>query len=86
MTVPVWAARLAADFWKKAGEAGPFPRNLVQPIARAVPLTVVLLPRLSIDTILQRLRKYGVDCRIDTPNRAPPGLSDSPLRKWLRIH
>ena len=69
MTVPVWVARLAGDFWKKAGEAGPFPRNLVRPIARAVPLSVVLLPQLSIDSILKRLHSYGVDCRIDTANR-----------------
>ena len=52
MTVPVWAAELAANFWSRAKEKEPFPRQLLRPIARAVPLHVVFSPELTIASAL----------------------------------
>jgi hypothetical protein len=73
MNVPLWAAELAAAFWRNAGEAEPFPRNLRRPIARAVPLSVVLLPKLTVAAALEWLRNCGTVCEFagaDRPLRA----------------
>lgn len=69
MSVPVWAAELAAAFWAEAGGAEPFPRNLRQAIARAVPLTVVLLPRLRIARVQRWLQDFGILCQLGNPDR-----------------
>jgi hypothetical protein len=75
MSVPLWAAALADEFWAKARQQEPFPRNLRQAIARAVPLSVVLLPKLSVRAALQWLQKSGLVCEL-------PG-KDRPLRACL---
>jgi hypothetical protein len=69
VSVPVWAAELASAFWARAGEREPFPRNLRHSIAKAVPLTVVLLPGLSIDAVLKWLQRSGIVCDLGTENR-----------------
>lgn len=75
MSVPLWAAELAAAFWNQAGETEPFPRTLRRPIARALPLTIAWLPKLSIRAALSWLEKCGIVCEI-------PG-ADRPLRACL---
>jgi hypothetical protein len=73
VSVPFWAAELAQAFWTKARFSEPFPRNLCRAIARAVPLSVVLLPRLSVRAALGWLEKCGLMCEItgtDRPLRA----------------
>lgn len=75
MSVPLWAAELARAFWIKARKPEPFPRNLRRSIARAVPLSVVLLPKLSVQAALNWLQKCGLICEI-------PG-EDRPLRACL---
>src|SRR4051794_24155656 len=46
MSVPFWIIELAAAFWETAGMREPFPRGLREPIARALPLVLIWLPRL----------------------------------------
>ena len=75
MSVPLWADELARIFWIKAKEPEPFPRNLRRPIARAVPLSVVLLPKLSLRAALVWLQNCGLVCQL-------PG-EDRPLRACL---
>ena len=75
MSVPLWAAELARVFWTKAGKPEPFPRNLSRAIARAVPLSVVLLPKLSVKAALDWLEHCGLVCEL-------PG-EDRPLRACL---
>jgi hypothetical protein len=48
VTAPPWASELAAAFWATAGGEEPFPRNLRRPIARGLPLGVVVMPRLRL--------------------------------------
>jgi len=75
VSVPLWAAELARAFWEKAREPEPFPRNLRRSIARAVPLSVVLLPKLSVRAALDWLQNCGLLCEL-------PG-EDRPLRACL---
>jgi hypothetical protein len=75
VSVPVWVATLATAFWSRARHVEPFPRNLRRPIARAVPLSVVLLPRLSVRAAFAWLQRCGIVC--DFPGR------DRPLRACL---
>jgi hypothetical protein len=69
MSVPVWVAELAAIFWSRAKKQEPFPRNLCKAIARAVPVTVVLLPRLTIVTALRWLKDIGIICELGARER-----------------
>ncbi len=75
MSIPLWAAELARVFWIRAREPEPFPRNLRRPIAKAVPLSVVLLPKLSVRAALDWLQNCGLLCEL-------PG-EDRPLRACL---
>ena len=75
MSVPLWASELARSFWTKAREPEPFPRNLRRSIARAIPLSVVLLPKLSVRAALDWLQNCGPVCEL-------PG-EDRPLRACL---
>jgi len=69
MSIPLWAAELARAFWTKARVAEPFPRSLRRPIARAVPLSVVLLPKLSARAALDWLQHCGLVCEISGEDR-----------------
>lgn len=75
MTAPLWVTELAAAFWEAAGGPEPFPRDLRAPIARALPLAVVLLPRLRVTGLDAWLRARGIACGTD--------LADRPLRACL---
>jgi hypothetical protein len=73
MSVPFWVSELASAFWTKAGGPEPFPRTLRRAIARALQLTVVLLPKLSITAVRDWLEKNGLACDVsgrDRPLRA----------------
>jgi hypothetical protein len=73
VNVPLWAFELARVFWVRAKANEPFPRNLRRAIARAVPLSIVLLPKLSVRAVLDRLKDYGLACEFldgDRPLRA----------------
>lgn len=70
MNMPAWVVRQAAEFWERAGELEPFPRNLRRAIAGSLPLSVVFLARPSIDSIREWLCGNGIECRIDVPDRS----------------
>jgi hypothetical protein len=70
MTVPQWVADLARAFWAEAGAVEPFPRALRRPLARGLPVSLVLLPRLQLDNVRAWLRDKGIVCPCDESNRA----------------
>lgn len=70
MTLPLWVAEAAKDFWSMAGGPEPFPRNLRIPIANALPLTVVLLPRLRVTAVDDWLRARGIACAAAIADRS----------------
>lgn len=69
MSVPLWVAETAESFWITAGEPEPFPRNLRRAIARALPLTIVLLPQLSVRAAEDWLEQQGAHISVDVRNR-----------------
>jgi len=73
--VPFWVAELARTYWELARMQEPFPRNLRRSIARAVPLSLMFVPKLSIRAALERLANSGFVCKM-------PG-KDRPLRACL---
>lgn len=73
MTRPIWVAEAAESFWRLAGEEEAFPRALHRPLAAALPVGLVLLPRLRllvVDDWLRRQAVYGVLELADRPLRA----------------
>ncbi|MBX9681137.1 MAG: ImmA/IrrE family metallo-endopeptidase [Gemmataceae bacterium] len=74
MKIPQWAAQLAAEFWAAAGAPSAFPRDLRSAIARAVPLTVVSLPNLTIQCAAAWLERQGKRLAIDAADRRVHGL------------
>lgn len=75
MSPPLWVAEAAEAFWIAAGEPEPFPRNLRRAIARSLPVTMVLLPRLSVSAAEAWLRQQGARFDVD--------VGDRPLRACL---
>jgi IrrE N-terminal-like domain len=73
MNVPQWATELVRAFWAEAGTAEPFPRALRRAVTRALPVSIVLLPRLRLSGVRGWLRENSVACvceEIDRPLRA----------------
>jgi IrrE N-terminal-like domain len=75
MSAPPWVAELARSFWAEAGLVEPFPRELRRAVARALPVSLVLLPRLRLDGVRAWLHDNGIACRC--------GEEDRPLRACL---
>jgi hypothetical protein len=78
MSVPLWAVELSEAFWEAAGMREPFPRALRRPIARALPLVVVSLPRLRLRDVQEWLTRNRVGY--------PCVAGDRPLRACLAAH
>lgn len=78
MSAPLWVGELVSSFWEAAEETGEYPRNLRRPIACALPLTIVSLPRLRVAAIDNWLQSRAVLCRLSVPDR--------PLRACLVAH
>jgi len=74
MMVPGWVSELTADFWAAAGKLEPFPRHLRQPISRALPLSVVYLPRLRLTRVRDWLRFNQVPCPCPEADHPAAGL------------
>lgn len=69
MSVPVWCADLAANFWDRVGEKLPFPRDLRSVVASAVPLSVIELPGVSIDAVRCWFENLELNVPIDELSR-----------------
>lgn len=65
----------AKAFWRQAGFAEAFPRAMEQPILWALPLAIVKLPRLGLESLRQWLRRRQISVY--------PGVVDRPLRGCL---
>jgi hypothetical protein len=78
MRVALWIAELVRDFWATAGVVESFPRELRRPIVRALPVSIVLLPHLRLDSVRDWLCQNGVACPCDE--------ADRPLRACLAAH
>jgi hypothetical protein len=75
MNVPMWVVELVRTFWAEVGSVESFPRTLRRAIARALPASIVLLPRLRLDSVRAWLRENGIAC--------PCQEGDRPLRACL---
>ena len=78
MRVPLWIAELVRAFWVDVGLVESFPRELRRPILRALPLSIVLLPHLRLESVRDWLRYNGVVCRCNE--------ADRPLRACLAAY
>jgi hypothetical protein len=68
------AGQEAVDvFWRRAGEAEPFPRRLERAIALALPLGVVKLPHLRLGVIENWLARRGASFQFNCRSRAVRG-------------
>src|SRR5437016_3332098 len=63
MSIPFWIVELASAFWETAAMHEPFPRSLRAPIARALPMILIGLPRLRLDDA----RAWLIDNRVASP-------------------
>lgn len=70
MTLPLWVAAAAEAFWQEAGEPESFPRELRRPLARALPVGLVLLPRLRLRAVDDWLRRQRIGCALEAADRA----------------
>jgi hypothetical protein len=70
MMVPLWVAELADAFWEAAGMREPFPRALRRPVARAVPMAIVSLPRLRLRDVLDWLQRHDIECPCTATDRS----------------
>ena len=68
----------AAEFWRRVGEAEPFPRELRRPVTNTLPVAVVHLPRLTISDASAWLSERGVEGTLTA--------ADRPLRGCLVAH
>lgn len=75
MMPPLWVFEAAAQFWELAGHPEPFPRDLRAPIAYALPLAIVHLPRLRLRAVDDWLQRQGI--------AAPTAAPDRPLHACL---
>lgn len=75
MTLPFWVTDLAEGFWAAAGMREPFPRLLRCAATRALPLGLVFLPGLRLETVQEWLARNRIGC--------PLGDADRPLRACL---
>ncbi|MCA1706555.1 MAG: ImmA/IrrE family metallo-endopeptidase [Actinobacteria bacterium] len=75
MSTPLWINETTEMFWTRAGVPEPFPRNLRIPIANSLPLAVVSMPALRLDSVEHWMRNQGVICGI--------GIDDRRLRACL---
>jgi len=69
MSVSLFEAQIAREFWNKTREPETFPRNLRRAIPKAVPLTVEFMPRFSIRVAVRWLRQHGITCKLPGVDR-----------------
>jgi hypothetical protein len=69
MSTQPWVAELVRAFWAEAGSVETFPREVRRSIARALPVSIVLLPRLRLDSVRAWLRENGIVCPCDERDR-----------------
>jgi hypothetical protein len=69
MNRPVWVTELAGSFWQLAGTPAPFPRDLRCAITRALPVSVVARPGLTVAGLAGWLVAVGVPSTLGVADR-----------------
>ena len=69
MSPPVWVLELARRFWLEAGGEEPFPRRLRDTIQHTLPVAIQTLPQLSVNRVLEWLRRRGITPAVQTSDR-----------------
>lgn len=64
---------MAEAFWRRAGGVEPFPRTMEVAIMRALPVAIVLLPRLQLSSVERWLRQRHALFRFPCTNRRVHG-------------
>lgn len=70
MSLPVWCADLAADFWARAGAPPHFPRDLKHVIPAAVPMSVIDLRGVSVAAVRAWFDRQGITVPFEEPDRS----------------
>lgn len=70
MRPPLRIVETADEFWSLAGEQEAFPRSLRRPIALALPLSIVLLPWLTLERAQSWLQAENIACGVTARDRA----------------
>jgi Zn-dependent peptidase ImmA (M78 family) len=71
--IPGWLADAANRFWSAAGAPPPFPRDLDEVVSFALPVYQVVMPRLRLASVEERLRHHGFALRFDEEDRRLAG-------------
>jgi hypothetical protein len=61
-------------FWEQVGEPEPFPRQLRHAIVKALPVAIIILPRLTLSAAANWLEQRGASCFVPHPDRAVRGF------------
>ncbi|HZS95054.1 MAG TPA: ImmA/IrrE family metallo-endopeptidase [Chloroflexota bacterium] len=66
---PLWTVELAEEFRRRAGGSDSVSHDLRGAIVRTLPVTVVDLPRLRVDTVDRWLARQSIPCDLAAPDR-----------------
>lgn len=69
MKIPVWASELADEFWREARVPERFPRDLHTAAPRALPLSILTIPDLSVAKLREWLGDSGIVCESRNQDR-----------------
>jgi hypothetical protein len=64
-----WLQQAVEEFWARAGQLEPFPRNLEEPILWALPLAVEKIPRLRVTDVKNWLKQNNIPRLLDSADR-----------------
>jgi hypothetical protein len=74
--VELWVRTAAEQFWARAGQSGPFPRDLERAVnSIPLPLAIIKLPNLWLATIDDWLRRHGIPTISPVTDRALRGCT-----------
>lgn len=63
------ACRLAEKFWALVDHPEPFPRAMESPILWALPLAIIMVPRLGLSEVQRWLTQRGISISLTSPAR-----------------
>jgi hypothetical protein len=69
MSTPLWVSELSSTFWSLVGTEEPFPRNLRGSLSLGVPLSVVYIPALRVESIRKWLAQNKISCPLEVSDR-----------------
>jgi hypothetical protein len=69
VSTPLWVSELSSTFWDLVGAEEAFPRNLRQSILFGVPLSVIHIPALRVESIHKWLAQKNISCPLEVSDR-----------------